>query len=320
MIRGRFAPTPSGPMHLGNVYAALLAWLQARGQGGAFALRIEDIDGPRSKPHWVELIYEDLRWLGLDWDEGPDVGGPYAPYTQSERLEQYEAAFRELAEGGRIYPCYCSRAELMAVSSAPHGLASEGPVYSGACRSLDAAQRRMREAEKTPSHRFAVPDEPTVFFDGVRGRVAFPPGAGGDFVVKRADGIFGYQLAVVVDDAAMNVTDVLRGADLLDSTPRQLWLYDALGRTPPRFAHVPLLCDASGERLSKRHRSLAVAALREAGLSPEAIVGHIAAWSGLIDRPEPLRPAELVPRFSLAKLPQADIAVSEASMSRLLTR
>ncbi|MCI3919518.1 tRNA glutamyl-Q(34) synthetase GluQRS [Paenibacillus sp. TRM 82003] len=317
MIRGRFAPTPSGPMHLGNVYAALLAWLQIRSAGGAFALRIEDIDRPRSKPEWVDLIFEDLRWLGLDWDEGPDVGGMYAPYTQSERLERYEAAFRRLTEYGLVYPCYCSRAELMAVASAPHGLASEGPAYPGTCRAWNEAERREREADKAPSFRFAVPDAPILLADGLRGDVTFPPGAGGDFVVKRADGIFGYQLAVVVDDASMNVTHVLRGADLLDSTPRQLWLYEALKLQPPAFAHIPLLCDASGERLSKRHRSLAVRQLREAGLAPQALLGHIAAWCGLIDRPEPVSPAELLAGFALTKLPQRDIIIPAASLSRL---
>jgi len=304
MIRGRFAPTPSGQLHIGNLYTALLAWLQVRSEGGVFALRMEDIDRPRCKPQWAELALTDLRWFGLDWDEGPDVGGPYGPYTQSERLALYADAFRRLSESGRLYPCYCSRAELAALASAPHGLMSEGPAYPGTCRSLSDAERKARAETKAPSYRFAVPDRASVeFADGIRGPITFPPGYGGDFVVKRADGIFGYQLAVVVDDAAMDVTHVLRGDDLLDSTPRQLWLYEALGLKPPRFAHVPLLCDASGERLSKRHRSLSAAELRGAGVRPETLVGAVACAAGLIDRAEPTTPRELIAHFSLDKLP-----------------
>ncbi len=308
MYRGRFAPTPSGRLHIGNLYAALMAWLQARSAGGVFALRMEDIDMPRSRPEWAELILTDLRWFGLDWDEGPDVGGSYGPYTQSERLARYQAALDKLARDGRLYPCFCSRAELFSVASAPHGLASEGPVYGGACRALTAAERARKAETKTPSLRFAVPDDDGVAFeDAVYGPVAFPPGAGGDFVVRRADGIVAYQLAVVVDDAAMDITQAVRGADLLDSTPRQLWLYAALGLTPPAFAHVPLLCDANGERLSKRQKSLAAAALREAGVPAETLVGLLAWAAGLIDRPEPLRPAELVAGFELGRLPRQPI-------------
>ncbi|TLS52293.1 tRNA glutamyl-Q(34) synthetase GluQRS [Paenibacillus antri] len=308
MYRGRFAPTPSGRLHIGNLYAALMAWLHARSAGGAFALRMEDIDKPRCKSDYAELVLKDLRWFGLDWDEGPDVGGPYVPYTQSERTERYEAALDALLADGRLYPCFCSRAELFSVASAPHGLSSEGPAYGGVCRSLTPEQRTRKAETKTPSLRFAVPpDAPVAFEDGVYGRIEFPPGAGGDFVVRRADGIIGYQLAVVVDDAAMNVTHALRGADLLDSTPRQLWLYEALGLTPPTFAHVPLLCDERGERLSKRQKSLAAAALREAGVPAETLVGLVAWSAGLVDRPEPIRPAELVAGFDLDKLPRDPI-------------
>lgn len=319
MIRGRFAPTPSGPMHLGNIYTALLSYLQTRSAGGEYILRIEDIDLPRSKPHWTELILEDLRWLGLHWDEGPDVGGAYHPYVQSKRLDIYEDAFRKLQEQHTIYPCYCSRAELMSLASAPHGLASEGPVYLGTCRHLSDDERTKRAETKSPSFRFAVPQDVHVsFIDGCMGPQHYPPGAGGDFVVKRADGIYAYQLAVVVDDAAMEITDVLRGADLLDSTPRQIWLYEALGTEPPRFAHVPPLCDAEGERLSKRHRSLAVSALREAGCRPESIIGVLAWASGLMDRPEPVKPDELISEFSLAKLPREPIRLPPSAIAALM--
>lgn len=319
MHRGRFAPTPSGPMHLGNLYTALLSWLHTRSAGGDYVLRIEDIDKPRSKPQWAQLIMQDLQWFGLDWDEGPDIGGPYQPYVQSSRLKQYDAAFRRLQEQRHVYPCYCSRAELMSIASAPHGLSAEGPAYPGTCRGLTDDERAARAAKKTPSYRFAIPPGAAVSFeDGCCGLVSFPPGAGGDFVVKRADGIYGYQLAVVVDDAAMGVTDVLRGADLLDSTPRQLGLYRSLGWTPPRFAHVPLLCDADGERLSKRQRSLAVSALRQSGCRPESIVGILASVSGLIDKPEPVRPRELIDSFDLAKLPRQSIRLPASAMAALL--
>ncbi|GIP37711.1 glutamyl-Q tRNA(Asp) synthetase [Paenibacillus sp. J31TS4] len=309
--RGRFAPTPSGQLHLGNARTALVAWLQMRQAGGEFVLRMEDIDKPRSRPEWAEQILNDLRWLGLDWDEGPDVGGPYAPYTQSEREALYEGALARLEQEGRLYPCYCSRAELAAVASAPHGLASEGPAYPGTCRSLTLEERQERAAHKHPSLRFALSDRPASFNDLVAGPQRAEPGAGGDFVVKRADGIIGYQLAVVVDDAAMGITDVLRGADLLDSTPRQLALYEALGLTPPRFAHIPLLYGPDGGRLAKRSQAVTLAGIRAAGTPPEQVVGTLAWLSGLADTPEPARAAELVPHFDLARLPRGQVAVDE---------
>jgi len=318
MLRGRFAPTPSGHLHIGNARTALLAWLQVRAAGGQFVLRMEDIDKPRSRPALAEEILTDLRWLGLDWDEGPDVGGPYGPYVQSAREDLYQAALARLEQEGWLYPCYCSRAQIQAIASAPHGLASEGPVYPGTCRNLTPEERAQRAAAgKPPSLRFALPDEPLSFVDGVAGPQEVPPGSGGDFVVKRADGIFAYQLAVVVDDAAMAITDVLRGADLLDSTPRQIWLYRALGLPVPRFAHVPLLYGPDGQRLSKRHGAVAVAAMRAAGTPPEEVVGYLAYLSGLLERPEPVRPAELVPGFSLDRVPREPAVVTAAMLEKL---
>lgn len=309
LIRGRFAPTPSGLMHIGNARTALLSWLQIRSRGGEFILRMEDIDLPRSKPHFARQILEDLRWLGLDWDEGPDTGGPFGPYTQSERLGLYESALRRLEREGRLYPCYCSRAELLAVASAPHGLESEGPQYPGTCRYLSPEERLERARVKTPSLRFRVPDEPVIFRDAAAGRQTAPAGAGGDFIVRRADGIISYQLAVVVDDAAMMVTDVLRGSDLLDSTPRQLYLYDALGLAPPRFAHVPLLCGSDGRRLAKRHGAVSLRAIRQAGTQPEKVIGFLAYWSGLLERPEPVKAAELAAHFNLEHVPREAVIV-----------
>lgn len=318
MIRGRFAPTPSGLMHIGNARTALLAWLQVRRAGGEFVLRMEDIDKPRSRPELARQILTDLRWLGLDWEEGPDVGGPHAPYDQSAREELYLDALRRLERDGWLYPCYCSRAEIMAIASAPHGLTEEGPAYPGTCRCLTPEQAAERAGRgKPPSLRFALPDEPVRFADELAGPQEFATGHGGDFVVRRADGIIGYQLAVVVDDAAMQITDVLRGWDLLDSTPRQILLYRALGLPVPRFAHVPLLFGPDGQRLSKRHGSVTVSAMREAGSRPEAIVGWLAFLSGLLERPEPVKATELVPGFDLGRVPREPVIVTEAMLREM---
>jgi len=317
MKRGRFAPTPSGYMHIGNARTALLSWLQIRSAGGQFVLRIEDIDKPRSKTQYARQAVDDLRWLGLDWDEGPDVGGACAPYVQSEREASYEAALDRLAQRGMLYPCYCSRADLQAIASAPHGLTSEGPAYPGLCRRLTAEERTVRAAAKRPSLRFAMPDRPVSFIDEAAGEQSFPPGAGGDFVVKRADGIISYQLAVVVDDDAMGITDVLRGYDLLDSTPRQLLLYEALGMQAPRFAHVPLLLGPDGARLAKRHGAVSLATIRERSVAPELVVGAMAAWSGLHDRVEPIAAAELVRGFDLGRVPREPVVVDEAALRML---
>jgi len=318
VIRGRFAPTPSGQMHIGNARTALLAWLQARSAGGAFVLRMEDIDRPRCRADLARQVLEDLRWLGLDWDEGPDVGGPHGPYVQSEREGAYRAAQIRLETDGWLYPCFCSRAELAAIASAPHGLLAEGPIYPGTCRRMSPEERSVKAGGgKAPSLRFALPDEAVAWTDLVAGPQTAAPGAGGDFVVLRADGIIGYQLAVVVDDAAMGITDVLRGWDLLDSTPRQILLYRALGLPVPRFAHVPLVAGPDGARLAKRHGAVAVASMRAAGTAPETVVGHLACLSGLMDRPEPVRPADLIHGFDLARVPRRPVTVSAAMLNAL---
>lgn len=316
-IRGRFAPTPSGPLHLGNAWSALLAWLQVRQAGGEMLLRIEDIDGPRSRQAYIESIPEDLRWLGLDWDEGPDLGGPYSPYRQSERLARYEELLHVLKAKGLVYPCYCSRAELAAIASAPHGLAAEGPAYPGICRTLSEPERATRAERKTPSWRFVMPAEPVAFEDLAMGPQSFPAGYGGDFIVKRADGIYAYQLAVVADDADMAVTHVLRGSDLLDSTPRQLALFDALGLPEPRYAHVPLLYGPDGQRLAKRHGSASIGAMRQSGISPETIVGWLGYLAGCLPKPEPAKPRDLLPYFRLDAVPPGPIRLEPAMLDRL---
>jgi len=317
--RGRFAPTPSGELHIGNAFAALASWLQIRQSGGTYVLRIEDIDKPRSRPAFAKLQQEDLRWLGIDWDEGPNVGGAFAPYEQSKRELLYEAALRQLQQSEHLYPCYCSRAELAMIASAPHGLSSEGAAYPGICRHLSTEERASKEIHKSPSLRFIMPDQPIVFDDQIRGVTSYKNEELGDFVIKRADGVFSYQLAVVVDDAAMAVTDVLRGADLLDSTPRQLALYKALSIQPPRFAHIPLLGDEDGHRLSKRDKSLTLAALREDGVKPERLVGLIGYIAGWLDELRPMAAQQLIPHFSLDSLPlrQQIISISKQQLGWL---
>src|SRR5581483_1311211 len=239
LIRGRYAPSPTGALHLGNLRTALLAWLFARCQGGRFVLRVEDLDQPRVRPGATEGMLADLRWLGLDWDEGPDIGGPHMPYTQSERQEYYEVYLQRLREAGLVYSCYCSRAEIARIASAPHG--SEGSRYPGTCRNLSEAQRRRHEAAgRCPSLRFRDPAERVVTFDDL---LAGPKSqqvqqAAGDFILRRSDGIFAYQFVVVVDDGLMRINQVVRGADLLSSTARQVLLFEALGFPVPAFAHV----------------------------------------------------------------------------------
>ncbi len=298
LIRGRYAPSPTGALHLGNLRTALLAWLFARRAGGTFALRVEDLDRPRVRSGATEQMLEDMRWLGLDWDEGPDVGGPCAPYTQSERQAIYETYLRRLSEAGLIYPCYCSRAEIARAASAPHG--EEGPRYPGTCRRLSAARRRQYEAAgRRPSLRFRVPDERVVTFtDLLAGQKSQQvQQAVGDFIVRRSDGIFAYQFAVVVDDGLMRINQVVRGLDLLSSTARQILLFEALDFLVPDFAHVPLWLDSTGQRLSKRVQSEGLEPLRAAGAAPEQVVGQLASSCGLAEPGEAISTKRLLERY-----------------------
>ncbi len=303
-IRGRYAPSPTGDLHLGNVRTALLAWLFARKAGGAFVLRVEDLDRPRVRLGATERMLEDLRWLGLDWDEGPDCGGPYAPYLQSERQHIYKAALERLRAADLVYPCYCSRAEVARAASAPQGAGDEGPRYPGACRSLSAAERQAREAAgRRPCWRFRAPDRLIQFTDLVAGPVTQNVAqVVGDFIVSRSDGIPAYQLAVVVDDALMQITQVVRGADLLSSTARQIALFEALGFAIPIFGHVPLVLDAGGARLAKRDRAAGIGALRAAGYTPEQVLGALAASCGLCPPGEAPSARELLAAFAPEQL------------------
>jgi glutamyl-tRNA synthetase len=298
--RGRFAPSPTGPLHLGNARTALLSWLAARSAGSPWIVRIEDLDGPRVRPGLEARILGELRWLGLDWDEGPDVGGGAGPYRQSERLPAYAAALARLREAGLAYPCFCSRAEIAAASQAPHGPSDEGPRYPGTCARLGAAEAARRSESRRPAWRFRTTPGEVEFVDAIHGPQRVDVAAQvGDFVVARADGVPAYQLAVVVDDAAMAIDEVVRGDDLLASTGRQLHLYGALGLAPPRFGHVPLVVGADGERLAKRHGALSLGELRERGADPRRVVGLLAELSGLASPGALLAPRELVAGFRL---------------------
>jgi glutamyl-tRNA synthetase len=291
-------------MHLGNARTALLAWLDARSAGGAFVLRIEDLDRARVRPGAERQLCDDLSWLGLDWDEGPDRGGSFGPYRQSERQDRYDAAIETLLARGRAFLCACSRADVARAASAPHAADDEGPRYPGTCRGRDPAAVRARAAEqgRAPVVRFAGRGEAVEVADEVQGRIASDDAGVDDFVLRRADGTAAYQLAVVVDDAAMQITRVVRGDDLIRSTPRQVALYRALGAPAPAFAHVPLVLAPGGERLAKRTRPESLAALRAQGVAAEAVVGALAASAGLIPAGERLVPASLVPAFSLARI------------------
>ena len=292
--RGRFAPSPTGDLHLGSAAAGLIAWLLARSVGASFVLRVEDIDTPRVVRGMVERQLDDLRWLGLDWDEGPDVGGPFAPYAQSERFELYEEALADLARRGLTYLCDCSRAEVARVASAPH-VGEEGPRYPGLCRAFGMRERAWK---RPPAVRLRVPDDAVItVHDRFQGEVVQDVArAVGDFVLKRGDGVYSYQLAVVVDDLAMRIGEVVRAVDLLDSAPRQVLLARLLGGRPPSFAHLPLVLAHDGARLAKRAHGMPIRDRRDAGQSAASLVAELARLLGLIDA----EAGEITPRELLA--------------------
>jgi glutamyl-tRNA synthetase len=302
--RGRLAPSPTGELHLGIARTALCAWLRARSKQGKLILRIEDIDGPRVVPGSAQAIMDDLRWLGLDWDEGPDLGGPHAPYVQSARTELYAHAIDQLLERGLAYPCTCSRKEIAELASAPHG--DLGPLYPGTCR------QGARPSRRPAALRFKMPTPACGFCDALHGH--YPSGAADDFVLRRGDGVYAYQLAVVVDDLAMGITEVVRGDDLLPSTPRQIALYQALEAAVPRFLHVPLLLDHDGRRLSKRHGARPIAEYRAAGIDKTRIIGVLAASLGLGAAGECLPAQALIARFDPQRLPRTAASIDPAEL------
>jgi len=293
-VVGRFAPTPSGRMHLGNVFAGLLAWLSVRSRGGEMVLRMEDLDTQRTSEEYARILREDLLWLGLDWDRETD--------PQSRRSRVYDGYFDLLREKGLLYPCYCTRSQLHSVN-APH-LSDGTYVYPGTCRGLTAPP-----VDRAPSWRVRVPERVWELTDKVQGKYREDLSVDcGDFVVRRADGVYVYQLAVTVDDGEAGVTEVVRGMDLLSSAPRQMYLQELFGFPHPEYAHVPMLLAADGRRLSKRDRDLDLGILRQK-VTPEALIGSLAYAAGLIDRSEPVSARELAVEFSWERVKKTDIFV-----------
>ena len=300
-VTGRFAPTPSGRLHLGNVLCAMLAYLSARSAGGRFLLRIEDVDIPRCPRSLAAACIEDLTWLGFDWDE--------PPLYQSERGAVYQQHLHRLTAMGRVYPCFCTRAQLHA-AQAPN-LGDHEPVYPGTCARLTPEEIAARSMTRSPALRLRVPQETVAFTDGHYGFFAEQLARDcGDYIIRRSDGLWGYQLAVVVDDALSGVTQVVRGRDILFSTPRQIELFRALGYDVPQFFHIPLLTDSAGRRLAKRDRDLDLTALAKRH-TPQEILGMLAFACGLQEEPRPMRLEALLPLFDWARVKTEDVRVTE---------
>lgn len=291
-LKGRFAPSPTGRMHAGNIYSALCSWLIVKSTGGSIVLRVDDLDPERSKPAFADQVMRDFEQLGLFWDEGP--------FFQQGREEAYRAAFEKVSDGAPVYPCFCTRADLHA-ASAPH--LGERNVYQGTCRQLTAQQQAERQREGRPcAWRVQVPDEPLRFQDLLQGPQTSNLACDcGDFVIRRADHAFGYHLATVVDDAEQGVNCVVRGIDLLSSTPQQIYLQRLLDLETPVYGHMPLLVNLEGKRLAKRDRDAALDALLATYRTPEALVGHIAHIGGLQDEDQPASPQQLLQVFNLEK-------------------
>lgn len=301
-IVGRFAPSPSGYMHLGNLLAMLLAWLDVRAQNGKLIFRMEDLDPARSKPEYIEAMVSDFRWLGLDWDRGfPDPA-----YSQSRRTEIYEDAFRILQNKGLVYPCWCTRAQRLAAASAPH---PGEEVFDPGCpcaRTTESRRQELFASGRRPAWKIRTPDRVVTVEDEHYGPFSQNLAReAGDFILRRADGVFAYQLAVSVDDMLMGVTRVVRGRDLLSSAPQQSWLIETLGGAAPAYCHTPLLVSEKG-KLSKRLGSLSTQALRE-NLRPEELLGQLAALCGLLPQAEPVSARELLSIFRWSKISKTDI-------------
>ena len=295
-VRTRFAPSPTGFLHLGNIWVAFANWLYTRQHGGEIVLRIEDIDRARSKEIYRSALADDLEWLGLTWDEGPGFSYAYGRCVQSERVNFYHEILKRWKETGRLYPCYCTRARLRQIASAPHP-GEFTPPYDGHCRNLSEAERAL--LTKTPSWRYRMEEETISFTDLLCGPQTRKLCAGADdFVLLRADGMMAYQLAAPADDGAMGITHVFRGNDLLDSTFGQIALISELGYPIPTYAHLPLLVDKDGVRLSKRQQGITVRDMREAGQTPADIIGRLLYYAGAIKKPMPISADEALRNIS----------------------
>lgn len=327
--RGRYAPTPSGWIHVGNARTALVTWLSIRAQGGTLIWRLEDLDPPRVLAGAPEAALEDLRWLGLDWDEGPEQGGPFEPYIQSARDDFYEKALQQLADGGRLFPCGLTRKEVQEASVAPHG--SYGPrtaPYPATLRPATLAplwyKRYLENDDSSPEKavtlRFRVHDCPVTYEDRLQGTFTERVDEQvGDFILKRRDGLYAYQLAVVVDDILMEIDEIVRGMDLIDSTARQIQLIEALGGRRPTYAHLPMVLNGAGDKLSKRDGALTLRHLREHAVTPEALVGYLAFSLGLRERPTPCRASDLIDDFDIRRIRREDWRLPD-DLTRELTR
>ncbi len=307
-VVGRLAPSPTGLQHVGNARTYLVAWLSARTQNGTVKLRIEDIDSSRIKPGATEQILLDLQWFGLDWDGEPVV--------QTPRVPHYLAALEELKRSEQVYPCTCTRGDIATAASAPH--AGEELTYPGTCSHRHAGDAvALAEQNRAFAWRFRA-TETRAFVDRIAGEKHISPAQfGGDFVVWKNAGTPAYQLAVVVDDAAMGVTEVIRGDDLIPSTPRQLLLYQALNLTPPAFAHVPLVVGTDGKRLAKRHGDARIAAFRDAGVKPESLLGWLAWSCGWLAQPTPITARELIPLFRLDTIPRTPFVLTPELLQQM---
>lgn len=318
IVKGRFAPSPTGYMHLGNAWSFLVCWLAARKKNGRLVLRIEDIDPDRSKPEFVDGIIEDLHWLGLDWDEGADIGGEYEPYTQSESTSLYERVIDALQKDGLVYPCFCTRKELRSLASAPH-MSDYGSAYPELCLHLSDKERKEREATgRRSAMRLHCEKDEIGFTDVLHGDCCMSWNeCGGDFPLRRSDGVFAYQLAVVVDDIRQGITQIVRGEDILHCTPRQVYLYELFGCTSPEYIHLPLVVDHEGERLAKRHGHFELRKMREAGISAEAVVGYLAYLGGITPTCKKMSARELLDTFSIDVINRKVLQLEKDVIERL---
>ncbi|XPV75708.1 MAG: tRNA glutamyl-Q(34) synthetase GluQRS [Desulfovibrio sp.] len=321
-VRSRLAPSPTGYMHLGNIWSFLLCWLLVRSKSGTVVLRMEDIDPARSRDEFVQGIIEDFAWLGLDWDEGPACSGEDSlsgPFFQSQRLEEYGRVLKKFQQQGHVYPCFCTRKELRELAGAPHG-PDACTVYPGLCRDLTEQECDLkRKNGRNPSLRMRCPQDIVSFQDMLHGEVSLNiDQCGGDFPVRRSDGVFAYQLAVVLDDIAQGITHIVRGDDILHCTPRQVYLYELLGAKVPEYAHIPLVLDHENERLAKRHKSLEVRQLRESGVTADAICGYLAYRAGLIPELKKVAASSLVAGFDICNISLEPVVLPENIQEVLL--